>query len=111
MREDFVAFYGSIFELPHVEVIGIGADLNCLNGIMPSHDKLIQLSLYKELVEAKFGKKIPWVSAGTSVTLPMLPKKLVPKGMNHFRVGETLFLGWICSNTNGLETYGKMCSP
>lgn len=93
MREDFVSFYGSIFELPHIEVIGIGANLNCLNGIMPSHDKLIQLSLYKELVEAKFGKKIPWVSAGTSVTLPMLPKKLVPKGMNHFRVGETLFFG------------------
>ncbi|SFW34600.1 Predicted amino acid racemase [Sinomicrobium oceani] len=93
MREDFVAFYARIFELQHIEVIGIGANLNCLNGIMPSHDKLIQLSLYEQLIEAKFDKKIPWVSLGTSITLPLLLKSLVPEGINHFRIGESLFFG------------------
>jgi hypothetical protein len=28
-------------------------------------DKLIQLSLYKQLIEAKFNIEIPWVSGGT----------------------------------------------
>lgn len=93
MREDFVDFYARVFDLEAVEVKGIGANLNCLNGIMPSHDKLIQLSLYEQLIEAKFNKKIPWVSLGTSVTLPLLLKNLVPEGVNHFRIGESLFFG------------------
>jgi predicted amino acid racemase len=60
---------------------------------MPSHDKLIQLSLYKQLVELKFNREIPWVTGGTSVVIPLLLKKQLPKGINHFRIGETLFFG------------------
>ena len=93
MGEQLVEFYSKIFELPHVEVIGLGTNLNCLNGIMPSSDKLVQLSLYKQIIELKFNKKIPWVSAGTSVTLPLMFNKQLPKGVNHFRIGETLFFG------------------
>jgi len=93
MGEDLIAFYSSVFKLPNINVIGIGTNLNCLNGIMPTHDKMIQLSLYEQLIEATFDKKIPWVSGGSSVTIPMLYKKLIPKGVNHFRIGETLFFG------------------
>lgn len=93
MGENLMGFYSSIFQLPNIEVIGIGANLNCLNGIMPTHDKLIQLSLYKQLIELKFNKKIKWVSGGSSVTIPLIFKKMIPKGINHFRIGETLFRG------------------
>ncbi len=93
LGENLIDFYSSIFRLPNIEVIGIGTNLNCLSGVMPSHDKLIQLSLYKQLIEANFNRKIPWVSGGSSVTIPLLLKKLVPAGVNHFRIGETLFLG------------------
>lgn len=93
MREDLIDFYEQVFELENINVIGIGANLNCLNGIMPTKDKLIQLSLYKELINARFNSHIKWVSAGSSVTLPLLRKKQVPEGCNHFRVGETLYFG------------------
>lgn len=93
LGEDLVDFYSSVFRLPYIEVIGLGTNLNCLNGIMPTHDKMIQLSLYKQLIEAKFNKKIPWVSGGSSVTIPLIYKKLIPKGVNHFRIGETMFFG------------------
>jgi len=93
MGEDLIEFYSSIFKLPNINVIGVGTNLNCLNGIMPTHDKMVQLSLYEQLIEATFNKKIPWVSGGSSVTIPMIFKKLIPKGVNHFRVGETLFFG------------------
>lgn len=93
MGEDLIDFYSSVFKLPNINVIGIGTNLNCLNGIMPTHDKMVQLSLYEQLIEATFNKKIPWVSGGSSVTIPMIYKKLIPKGVNHFRVGETLFFG------------------
>jgi len=93
MGNDFVDFYSSIFKLPNIEVSGIGTNLSCLYGVLPNEDKLIQLCLYKQLVDAKFGKNIPYVSGGSSVTIPLLFKLLLPKGINHFRVGETLFLG------------------
>lgn len=93
MREDFMDFYAKIFELPNIEVIGIGTNLTCMYGVLPNHDKLIQLSLYKELIEAKFNKKIPYVSGGSSVTIPLIFQGLLPEGVNHFRVGETLYLG------------------
>ncbi|MFP4470418.1 MAG: alanine racemase [Bacteroidota bacterium] len=93
MGDNLVNFYSRVFELPNIEVIGLGSNLNCLNGVMPTHDKLIQLSLYKQLIEAKFGIKIQWVTGGSSVTIPLIFKRLIPKGVNHFRVGETLYRG------------------
>ena len=45
---------------------------------MPTQDKLIQLSLYKQLIEAKFNVKIPWVSGGTSVAIPLMLKNARP---------------------------------
>lgn len=93
MGDHLVEFYAQVFELPHIEIIGLGTNLNCLNGIMPSADKLIQLSLYKQIIELKFNKEIPWVSAGTSVTLPLMFNKQLPQGINHFRIGETLYFG------------------
>ncbi|MCB2219236.1 MAG: alanine/ornithine racemase family PLP-dependent enzyme [Bacteroidetes bacterium] len=93
MGDHLIDFYSSVFKLPNIEVIGLGTNLNCLNGIMPSHDKLVQLSLYKQLIEATFNKKIPWISGGSSVTIPMIYKMLIPKGVNHFRIGETLYFG------------------
>ncbi len=93
MGEQLLDFYSAVFDLPNIEIIGLGTNLNCLNGIMPSTDKLIQLALYKQIIELKFNKTIPWVSAGTSVTIPLMLSHQLPKGINHFRVGETLYFG------------------
>lgn len=93
MGESLIDFYRKVFNLPNIEVVGIGSNLNCLNGVMPSKDKLIQLSLYRQLIEAKFNKTIKGVSGGSSVMVPLLLQGLVPKDVNHFRIGETLFFG------------------
>lgn len=93
MRDDLVDFYESVFELEHIDVIGIGTNLTCLYGVLPNQDKLIQLCLYRELIEARFRRPIPFVSGGTSVTIPLLQQGILPSGVNHFRVGESLFLG------------------
>ncbi len=93
MGEHLIDFYASIFELPNIEVVAIGSNLNCLHGVMPSQDKMIQLSLYKQLIEAKFDKKIPYVTGGTSVVLPLLDQGQIPASVNHFRIGETLYFG------------------
>jgi len=93
MGDQVLEFYGEVFELPSIEIIGVGANLNCLNGVMPSQDKLMQLVLYEKLLEATFGRNIPWVSGGSTVTLPLVFRHQLPAGVNHFRLGEALFFG------------------
>lgn len=105
--DHLLEFYEAVFELPNLEIVGLGTNLNCLSGVMPSPDKLVQLSLYKELIEAKFNKKIPWVSGGTSVTFPLLQRRILPKSVNHFRIGETLYFGadlFTGGSVDGMET-------
>ncbi len=102
MGDDFIEFYQKVFKLKNIEVVGLGTNLSCLYGVLPNHDKLIQLSLYEQLVEARFDRQIPFVSGGSSVTIPLLIQKLLPKGINHFRVGETLFMGTDLYNNTSL---------
>lgn len=103
MGEELVSFYAKVFELPHIEVVSFGTNLNCLHGVLPSHDKLIQLSLYKQLIEATFNRKIPFVTGGTSIVLPLIFHGQLPKGINHFRIGETLYFGLNLSTGEVIE--------
>ena len=88
-----IKFYEDVFTLSHIEVIGIGANLGCLSGAVPNIDQFTQLALYHELLELKFKKKLPIVSAGSSAVLPLLLEGSLPKAINHFRIGEAIFLG------------------
>ncbi|MBW7864635.1 MAG: alanine racemase [Candidatus Hydrogenedentes bacterium] len=88
-----IEFYDTVFRLPNIEVLGIGTNLGCLAGVPPTPDQLMQLVLYRELLELKFKRPLSLISAGTSVILPLLLKGQVPRAVNHFRIGEALFLG------------------
>jgi len=93
VRENIVDFYKRVFNLPNIEIIGIGSNLGCMYGIEPTYDKLVQLSLFKQLLEEMFDKKIDFISGGSSITLPLIKKQLVPSSINHFRIGEAAFFG------------------
>jgi predicted amino acid racemase len=86
-------FYEGVLELRNIHVVGLGASLGCLAGAIPSVEQLNQLEMYRELLELKYRRRIPKVSAGSSVLLPLLREGVLPKAINHFRIGESLFLG------------------
>ena len=88
-----IEFYETVFDLSNIEVIGIGANLGCLAGAVPNIDQFTQLALYRELLELKFQRKLQLISAGTSAVLPLLLEGTLPKAINHFRIGEAIFLG------------------
>jgi len=92
-RDRAIEFYERVFELSHIKVIGLGTNLGCMYGVEPTFDKLIQLSLYVQLIKARFNRDLELISGGSSITLPLVGKKKIPPGVNHFRVGETAFLG------------------
>lgn len=47
MDDSLVDFYEHVYMLPNIKIIGIGTNLNCLNGIIPNLYKLLQLCLIK----------------------------------------------------------------
>ena len=93
IRDHILNFYESVFELPNIEVIGLGTNLGCMYGVEPSFDKLIQLCLFEELIKAKFHTELPFISGGSSINLPFIARKKMPARVNHLRVGEAAFLG------------------
>jgi predicted amino acid racemase len=93
MRDNVIEFYEKIFNLPHIRVIGLGTNLGCMFGIEPTYDKLIQLDLYVQLIKARFKQNLELISGGSSITLPLVGKGKIPRGVNHLRIGETAFLG------------------
>lgn len=93
LRNDLIDFYETIIQLPNLEILGLGTNLTCMYGILPNNDKLIQLDLYKQLLELKFNSKISVLSGGASVTIPLILNNSLPAEINHFRIGESLFMG------------------
>ncbi|MHC5310783.1 alanine racemase [Myroides sp. LJL116] len=93
LTEELLDFYQEVFLLPNIKIVGLGTNLTCMYGVLPNKDKLIQLSLYKQLIELKFNKKIDYLSGGASVTIPLIHDQTLPKSINHFRIGESLFMG------------------
>ncbi|MEM7738488.1 MAG: alanine racemase [Deinococcota bacterium] len=105
MRDDLVPFMAQVFDLPNIHVLGLGTNLNCLSGVLPNEDKLVQLGLYKTITELTYNVTIPLVSAGTSVTLPLLFEGSVPESVNHFRIGESLYFGNDLVSGEPLDTF------
>jgi predicted amino acid racemase len=106
LGKDLVKLYADAFKLLNIKIIGIGSNLGCMYGVEPSYDKLVQLALYKQLLEEKFKTKMELISGGSSITLPLLGFDM-DNLINHFRIGEAVFLGtspFDNKRFNGLST-------
>ena len=82
-----------VMNLPNLELIGIGANLGCQNGVAPDQKNMNELSLIMNNVEADFKIKLEWCSGGNSANLPWLTAGGKPDRLNHLRIGEALLLG------------------
>jgi predicted amino acid racemase len=91
--ERLIAFVGRALRFEHLRIEGLGTNFNCLNGTLPSREKLEQLGRLRDRAERRYGVRLPWLSGGSSVGLPMLFDGDVPPDVNHVRIGEALFFG------------------
>lgn len=78
---------------------GVGVNLGCYGSLDYTVDKLEELIQIAEDIESAIGRKLDWISGGSSRTIERLLEKDIPKRINHFRVGEAPLLA------RDLETY------
>lgn len=76
-----------------VRLVGLGTNLACFGGVIPSEQNMNQLVECAREVEEEFGLKLKWISAINSSGLELVASGRMPKLINHARIGESILLG------------------
>ncbi|AMW32501.1 Predicted amino acid racemase [Fervidobacterium changbaicum] len=82
----------TVGNLKHAILRGIGTNLGCYGGVLPTKENMGLLVEIKKTLESRLGYELI-VSGGSTVTLKMLEDNTLPDGINQFRVGEGIILG------------------
>jgi len=80
-------------KLPNIEVVGMGCNLACYGGVIPSTRNMKALIDIRNRCREATGLNLDLLSGGNSANLPLLLSGAMPKEINHFRVGEAIVLG------------------
>ncbi|MTI69209.1 MAG: alanine/ornithine racemase family PLP-dependent enzyme [Firmicutes bacterium] len=81
-----------ILKLKNINLIGIGTNLTCFGGVIPTYSNLSRLVNIKKSIENKFNIRLDTISGGNSGTISLFNKK-IPKEINQLRLGASLSLG------------------
>jgi len=82
-----------IMETPGVKLEGIGTNLACYGGVVPTRENMQLLLALKEEIERACAIKVAVVSGGNSANMRMLWEGVLPAGINQLRIGEGILLG------------------
>lgn len=90
---DLMEVAREVIDLKGVKISGIGTNLTCFGGVLPSRKNMNELVSYAEQIEERFGLNLDIISGGNSSSLPLLMEGGMPKRINHLRLGESIILG------------------
>ena len=80
-------------KLPALEIIGMGCNLACYGGVIPSTKNMRALIEIRDACSKASGLELKTLSGGNSANLPLLLSGAMPAEINHFRIGEAIVLG------------------
>ena len=82
-----------VVQLNGVRIAGVGTNLTCFGGVLPSRKNMNELVGYAEKIEKEFDIELEIISGGNSSSLPLLMEGGMPDRINHLRLGESIVLG------------------
>ncbi len=80
-------------DLEYIEIRGIGTNVACFGGIIPTEKKMKDFSTMVMKLEGKTGLEFEIISGGNSANLPLLLNGNGMHRVNHLRIGEGILLG------------------
>ncbi|MGD1991898.1 MAG: alanine/ornithine racemase family PLP-dependent enzyme [Anaerolineae bacterium] len=99
MPEEALDAAQAIMRMPGIELIGVGANLACIGGVLPTQENTQLLIDVASDLEAALGVQFPVISGGHTSNLDLLVHDEMPARVNQLRVGEAILLG-VNSTTN-----------
>ncbi len=91
--DDLLSAAEEVHALPGIRIRGIGTNLTCYGGVLPSRENMKQLVEYAERVEDRLGIPMEIISAGNSSALELVKEGKMPEQVNQLRIGEAILLG------------------
>ena len=91
--DELTSFIGEAIKLSGINIKGLGANLACFSGIKPTAENMNQLVELASEAEKTFNLQLPWLSGINSSGLDLIASGLMPKQVNHARIGEAILLG------------------
>lgn len=88
-----VALLQEAAKLKHLDLLGMGCNLACYGGVIPSVENMTKLIEVRDACRRATGLDLNLLSGGNSANLPLLASGRMPKEINHFRIGEAIVLG------------------
>ncbi len=82
-----------IISLPNLSLYGIGTNFGCYGTILATPKNTKQFVEIAQCMEAKLGVKIPYISGGNGSTYYLAVQGLLPKEINHLRIGGQHIFG------------------
>jgi len=80
-------------KLRGIDIIGLGCNLACYGGVIPSEENMARLIEVRDRCREASGLDLDLLSGGNSSSLPLLAAGKMPREINHFRIGEAIVLG------------------
>ena len=91
--DDIVPAYGELLNLKGIEIAGIGTNLSCYGGVVPSCENLGLLVGFAEEIEKRYGVEVGIISGGNSSSMHLVYNGGIPTRINNLRIGEAILLG------------------
>lgn len=80
-------------KLKNIDIVGVGTNLSCYGGVIPTEENLQILLDTAKKVEAIIGKPLEIISGGNSSSIYLVEENRILKGINNLRLGEAILLG------------------
>jgi len=91
--DDVIPFVREAVKLEGVRINGIGTNLACFSGVVPSEENMKQLVELANEIEHSFAITLEWISGINSSGLELIASGKMPQRVNHARIGEAILLG------------------
>ncbi|ACB84787.1 alanine/ornithine racemase family PLP-dependent enzyme [Natranaerobius thermophilus] len=92
LPEDVKSFVKEAIKLENVKFEGLGLNVGCFGGVLPTTENAqILIDLKSELEQE--GIEVPTISGGSTCGLNIMFHNQLPEGINQLRVGEAFLIG------------------
>jgi predicted amino acid racemase len=91
--DDLVPLVREAGTLSGIRIVGLGTNLSCFGGVVPTEQNMNQLVELASEIEESCGMELKWVSGCNSSALELIASGRMPKRVNHARIGEAILLG------------------
>jgi len=91
--DDLISLVRAASQLLAVRLKGLGTNLACFGGIVPTEANMNQLVELAREVENVLGRTLEWISGANSSALELIAAGQMPPQVNHARIGEAILLG------------------